>query len=73
MNIKDLKQIITDSVSNGDLNNEDLFQLMEHSADFLNLQKVSVYAQSNNITKKGVYKCREVIDFRGFKYVVDNG
>jgi hypothetical protein len=73
MNIKDLKQIITDSVSNGDLNNEDLFQIMEHSADFLNLQKVSVYSERNNITKKGVYKCREVIDFRGFKYVVDNG
>jgi hypothetical protein len=72
MNIKYLKQIITDSVSNGDLNNEDLFQIIEHSADFLNLQKVSVYAESNNMTKKGVYKCREVIDFRGFKYVVDN-
>jgi len=73
MNIKYLKQIITESVTNGDLNNEDLFQIMEHSADFLNLQKVSVYAQSNNMSKKGVYKCREVIDFRGFKYVVDNG
>jgi hypothetical protein len=72
MKINEIQDIITDSVMNGDLNNSDLVQLMEHSADYLNLQKVSVYAASNNITKKGVYKCREVIDFRGFKFVADN-
>jgi hypothetical protein len=73
MKINEIENKIAESVMNGELSNHDLFQLMEHSADFLNLQKVSVYAQSNNMSKKGVYKCREVIDFRGFKYVVDNG
>ena len=72
MKINEIENKIAESVMNGDLDNPELVQIMEQCAGFLNLQKVSVYAQANNITKKGVYKCREIIDFRGFKFVADN-
>ena len=67
-----IKELIDSSMYENKLTNDELVQIMEQVADYLNLQKVSDYSKENNITPKGVYKCREVIDFRGFKYVIDN-
>ena len=67
-----IKELIDLAMYESQLTNDELVQIMEHAADYLNLQKVSDYSKENNITPKGVYKCREVINFRGFKYVVDN-
>jgi hypothetical protein len=52
--------------------NEFLVHLIELAGSYLNLQTISDYADSNNMSYNGVKKCRDVIALFNTKFVVDN-
>ena len=47
-------------------------QFIELAGSYLNLQTISYYAKSNNMSYNGVKKCRLVTEIFGTKYVIDN-
>lgn len=59
-------------IESGQLQNNDIVDICKHCLDYLNPQKVGEYAKENNISRQGVYKFREIVDFYGTKLVVDN-
>lgn len=70
--LNEIKDLIDTEMFEGRLTNDNLVEIIEHSADYLNLQKVSDYAKNEGISVSAVYRYRKVIDFRGVKFVVDN-
>jgi hypothetical protein len=56
----------------GDYTNDDLVQFIEFAGDFLNLQTISDYAKSNNLSYNGVKNNREIVTLFNVKYVIDN-
>jgi hypothetical protein len=56
----------------GNLNNNNLVQIIEHIGGLLNLQTISDYAVENSMSYNGVKKFRNVINLFGAKFVIDN-
>jgi len=56
----------------GNLNNNNLVQIIEHIGGLLNLQTISDYAVENSMSYNGVKKFRNVINLFGVKFVIDN-
>lgn len=54
------------------VSNDFLVQFIELAGSYLNLQTISYYAKSNNMSYNGVKKCRLVTEIFGTKYVIDN-
>ena len=59
-------------VQNNILDNADLVQIIELSGQLLNLQTISDYAKSNNMSYNGVKKHRDIKEIFGIKFVIDN-
>lgn len=70
--INKIKDLIDTEMFEGRLTNDNLVEIIEHSADYLNLQKVSDYAKREEISKSAVYRYRDIRVIRGVKFVVDN-
>jgi len=60
------------SLHNGLWSNEGLVQLIELVGIYLNLQTISDYAKSHQMSYNGVKKHRKVVEVFKTKYVIDN-
>lgn len=69
---KKLCDFVTEKTMNGELSNNDLVQLIEVAGAFLNLQTISNYAKSKNISYNGVKNHRNVVEIFKTKFVIDN-
>ena len=69
---KKLCDFVTEKTMNGELFNNDLVQLIEVAGAFLNLQTISDYAQSNNLSYNGAKNHRNTIEIFNIKFVIDN-
>ena len=67
-----IKEYITKVMLKDELSNDSLVQIIELCGGFLNLQSISNYAKSNNLSYNGVKKCRNVIILFNNKYIIDN-
>jgi len=56
----------------GNLNNNNLVQIIEHIGGLLNLQTISDYAKENSMSYNGVKKFRCIKNIFGCKFVIDN-
>ena len=59
-------------IQDGQISNHALVAIMQLSADFLNLKRVSHYATDNAITPQGVRKCRNIVYICNYALVIDN-
>ena len=59
-------------IENGELKNEDLFQIIESVGIYLNLKSISQYAKDHKMSYNGVKKFRKVTMLFGEKFVIDN-
>jgi hypothetical protein len=72
-----IKLHLGDRVQNGELNNNEIIEILDSLASFLNLKTISDYAKAENITYNGVLKrieqnkVSEYILF-GVKFIIDN-
>lgn len=55
-----------------DVSNRCMVEMIKLLGSFLNIQKVSDYSKEFAISPQGIYKCREVEDIWGYKFVIDN-
>lgn len=63
---------IQQQFESGNINNDNLVQIIEHIGSLLNLQTISDYAKENSMSYNGVKKFRNVINLFGTKFVIDN-
>lgn len=70
--INKIEQHLSERITNGDLQNNELVQLIEHIGMYLNLQTIPDYAKSNGKSYNGVKKFRNVVTIFNVKFVVDN-
>ncbi len=59
-NTDKLLKFIADKIESDDLDNSSLIQIIELCGNYLNLQTISNYAKSNNISYNGVKKFRNI-------------
>ena len=59
-------------IENGELSNDDLVQIIEHVGLYLNLQTISDYSKSNNISYNGAKKYRKIVVLFNQKFIIDN-
>ena len=69
---KKICDFVTEKTMQGELSNNDLVQLIEVAGAFLNLQTISDYAKSKNLSYNGVKNYREVVEIFNTKFVIDN-
>jgi len=60
------------SIELGNWSNDALVQLIELTGDYLNLQTISDYAKSQNLSYNGVKKTRNIVKIKNVKFVIDN-
>lgn len=63
---------ISEKFENGEINNENLVQIIELCGSYLNIKTISDYAKSNNISYNGVKKFRNIKILFNSKFVIDN-
>ncbi len=63
---------LTERITSGELSNDNLVQIVEHVAGYLNLQTISAYSKSTGISYNGAKKFRQVREIAGVKFVIDN-
>lgn len=69
---KKLCNFVTEKTMNGELNNNDLVQLIALAGSFLNLKTISNYAKDNKMTYNGVKNNRQIVEIFNTKFVIDN-
>lgn len=52
--------------------NADVVQIIELALDYLNAETIGNYSKNSGLSYNGVKKCREVVNSRIGKYVIDN-
>jgi hypothetical protein len=63
---------LTVRVMNGELDNNDLVQLIEHVGSFLNLKTIPDYAKDNKLSYNGSKNFRNVTTIFNTKFIIDN-
>lgn len=63
---------VHEGVVSGDLDNQNLAQLLELIGGYLNLKTIPVYAKENNLSYNGVKYHRKIVKIFNVKFVVDN-
>lgn len=71
-NTNKLLNFVAKNFETGKLENDSLVQLIELCGAYLNLQTISNYAKSNNMSYNGVKNHREIIKLFNQKFVIDN-
>jgi hypothetical protein len=71
-NFNKIADFFYESVSNDQLSNQDLVQLIELCGGFLNLKTIPDYAKANNLSYNGVKKHRKIQIIFNVKFVIDN-
>lgn len=59
-------------VQAGELNNDDLVQIIELCGGYLNLRTIADYAKDENISYNGAKKFRNPITLFNTKFIIDN-
>jgi hypothetical protein len=59
-------------IENNELTNDDIVQIIEHLGYYLNLQTISDYAKTNQISYNGVKHFRTIREIFNVKFVIDN-
>lgn len=72
MKDKTVKDLVEESIINGDLDNNSLVEIIKLCADYLNLSTVNEYHKETGISKQGIYKYRDTFKIRTFTFVIDN-
>jgi len=76
MNKEQLTNVICEQIQqqfeSGNINNDNLVQIIAHIGGLLNLQTISAYAKENNLSYNGAKNFRNVVELFGGKFVVDN-
>ena len=57
---------------NNELNNNSLVQQIELNVSLLNLQTISNYSKTHNMSYNGVKNFRKIVEIAGIKFVIDN-
>lgn len=55
-----------------ELSNDDMVQLIEYCAGFLNLKTIPQYAKDNNLSYNGAKNFRTIKTLFGVQFVIDN-
>ena len=63
---------LSELISNGEIDNKGLVQIIELAGGFLNLKTRSAYSKENNISYNGAKKFRENINLFGVTFIIDN-
>ena len=71
-NTKKLKEFIFNKMTNGELNQDSMVQIIEPCGMFLNLKTISQYAKDHNMSYNGVKKFRKTTILLNQKYIIDN-
>lgn len=68
-----IKNRLFECIHNGEIENSDLVQIIEHNCKILNLQTISNYAKNEGISYNGAKKRNlEIIRIDGIKFIIDN-
>lgn len=67
-----IQEHLSERIEKGELDNNELVQLIEHIGSYLNLQTIPDYAKQNNMSYNGVKKFRTIKTIFKTKYVIDN-
>ncbi len=70
--INKVDEYIYKCLSNGELDNDDLVQIIERINTYLNLKTIQRYANDNKISYNGAKNHRGVINVIGLKLIPDN-
>lgn len=71
-NTTKLIDFVTRKFESQELDNNSLVELFKRAGMYLNLQTVSDYAKTHNMSYEGVKKCRKIEVIFGVKFVIDN-
>jgi hypothetical protein len=72
MDIDKITFEISQSFENGELNNENMVQIIELCGLYLNLKTISDYAKENGITYNGAKRFRNNVTIFNTKFIIDN-
>jgi hypothetical protein len=72
MIINKITERINQLTNEGQLNNEDLVQLIELAGSYLNLQTIPKYVADTGMSYNGVKHHRQIKELFGVKFVIDN-
>lgn len=67
-----IKAHLSERIENGDLNNDEIVELIEHLGMYLNLKTIPDYAKENNRSYNGVKNHRTIRIIFNVKFVIDN-
>lgn len=67
-----IKEFIFNKMTNGELNQDSMVQIIELCSMFLNLKTISQYAKDHNMSYNGVKKHRAKVELLGQKFIIDN-
>jgi hypothetical protein len=70
--VSKIDEYIFKCLQKGELNNDNLVQIIERLNDYLNLKTISKYAKDHNKSYNGIKNNREVIQLFGCKFIADN-
>lgn len=65
-------QKLGEAIHQGKWSNDGLVQLIELSGDYLNLQTIPDFANTNKLSYNGVKKTREIREIFNVKFVIEN-
>lgn len=71
-NTEKLLNSISEMFENGDINNENIVQLIELAGGYLNLKTIPKYAKDSGKSYNGVKYHRKIVNLFGVKFVIDN-
>jgi len=72
INTEKLLRFVHDKVQQNELDNSSLVKLIELAGSMLNLETIPNYATRTGISYNGVKNNREIKEFFGVKFVIDN-
>jgi hypothetical protein len=71
-NTNKLKKFIVNKFTNKELDNDSLVQIIELCGEYLNIQTISDYARTFNISYNGAKNNRDVKEIFNVKFIIDN-
>jgi hypothetical protein len=72
MLINKICENLSGRIEAGELGNNDIIQIIELCGSYLNIQTISDYARSNEISYNGAKNYRTAVQIFGVKFIIDN-
>ena len=67
-----IRERLFECIHNGEINNADMVKIIEHCFIILNLQTLSDYAKTHNISYNGAKLRKNNIILANVKFIIDN-